>query len=522
MSDFPPYSRLHVDRQALASILHKAFADTKGFGTHPFVRKHLAYLLSLVSNDTFSEIGVAIGLKEIPASTQSEDSSTTNPPSSSLTTALSDLPEFFPGTHIHHIDRGAKSLALLRVAKPDHPLCQPLDVSLSVLLCSGWAWTDDDVEERIELLSRHVRSVNKAIDDWRWNLSASTRSTHSTRLSVPAMHADAVDVEPEVGDPPSRVDDALDRRDLPLELDGLQVFNLEPGTHPLYRTDPPPPGSRTISFQHFIESFPDELPLLAPTLGTLLESVALQPLVTHAKILSSSLLDLFLSEFDFIGHLEMLHRFVLFGNPSFAVRVRSALFADSPTIDANENSQYHRARDRRRASRPGHRRQLSMEGGVINAKPWGVGLNPALSDRGAWPPSGSDLAFALRTVIVDTLDEDRTENEEGEKRTGKGKIRDTIWKEAEWRLGFIIKPFDDDDAGTEESVWADAFGPLALIDQSSPSKLCPFQPSTLWTSSRWITSLRILSLPSYHPPSWINIDASSLSSFVCFEVGPIY
>ena len=50
----------------------------------------------------------------------------------------------------------------------------------------------------------------------------------------------------------------------------------------------------------------------------------------------------------------------------------------------------------------------------------GVGLNPALSERGSWPPGGSELVFSLRQVVVDTLDEDHIETDEGERKTGGG------------------------------------------------------------------------------------------------------
>ena len=455
-----------TDRSTLASLIHARLRNVYSFGSRPTLRKHLAYLLSVVSNEIFSEVGQAIGLIEVLGSGRSNPSwgiLSSRSSSSVLTLEGSTrLPEFIPLEDVSHMDRGARSLALLEVAQPNHPLCHPPHDGSWRSLCSGWAWTDDEVEKRADLVVRHVVGVDKAIDDWKWDLSSSTRAALPVAgvgllVDLGARHDPASGTEL-LGSKPSNPEASHNS-----DLSGLHVFDLEPGLLPLFQLDRASGDSNSISYHTFLADFPENLPILAPTLETLLDAVALQPLVAHARILSSSLLDLFLSDFDFIGHLEILHRFVLFGNPSFAVRVRTALFTDSPTLIDSENdwksAHMYRARDRRRASsRPGHKRQQSTDGGVPNHTPWGVGLNPALSDRGAWPPSGSDLAFALRTVIVDTLDEDMTENEEGEKRTGNGKVRDTIWTESEWRLGFIIKPFDDDDErGTEEHAWADAF-----------------------------------------------------------------
>jgi hypothetical protein len=53
--------------------------------------------------------------------------------------------------------------------------------------------------------------------------------------------------------------------------------------------------------------------------------------------------------------------------------------------------------------------------------PWAVGLVPHLLERETWPPVGADLAFYLRTVIVDSLDwngpESRKDDEEGRETT---------------------------------------------------------------------------------------------------------
>lgn len=359
------------------------------------------------------------------------------------------LPSFIPASVANEIDRGARSIILLKTTNPDHPLCHP-DNSWSEL-CSGWCWTDDDVAQRVSLIEGHILLINKRIDDWRWNLGLSRHTASYERPPAPD------------GDPPFQHKDSNENLVKPqkgtFQALGFDIFDREPGSQIPSDVLKSVEGA-DLHYPSFIRHFPDSLPITAPTLETLLDVTVLQPLVTHARILSTSLLDLFLSDLDFIGHLDLLWQFTLFGNPMFASRVRGALFTDSddPYEGIKSNN---RARDRRKSSHSLERKLVrhdSAGNGNDVGRGWGVGLNPALSDRGAWPPAGSDLAFSLRRVIVDTLDDERTETEEGERRTGHGKQRDEIWNQAEWRLGFIIKPFDDDeDEADEEPAWADPF-----------------------------------------------------------------
>jgi len=67
-----------------------------------------------------------------------------------------------------------------------------------------------------------------------------------------------------------------------------------------------------------------------------------------------------------------------------------------------------------------------------------------LSERGVWPPGGAELGFALRRVIVDSLDEIRVEDTNvsspsSPESPGRGVPCREVVKEAEWRLGFAIR-----------------------------------------------------------------------------------
>jgi hypothetical protein len=88
--------------------------------------------------------------------------------------------------------------------------------------------------------------------------------------------------------------------------------------------------------------------------------------------------------------------------------------------------------------------ELSGPPGTASAAKWGIGLGLGLSERGIWPPGGAELGFALRRVIVDSLDEIKIEDSHGDIRVSQESLSmvkpcEEVVKEAEWRLGFAIR-----------------------------------------------------------------------------------
>jgi hypothetical protein len=74
---------------------------------------------------------------------------------------------------------------------------------------------------------------------------------------------------------------------------------------------------------------------------------------------------------------------------------------------------------------------------------WGIALGVGLSDRQRWPPGGAELAYALRTTLVDDLG-----GHTGAKRDG------TAWEEVEDRVSFAIRPLPEDEGGVR-AKWMD-------------------------------------------------------------------
>lgn len=138
--------------------------------------------------------------------------------------------------------------------------------------------------------------------------------------------------------------------------------------------------------ENFVAFHTDE-PLLgdSPTLELYISSQLLSPLLTHAQLISQALISLYLDDLSFLSHLDMLQEYWLGGNAGFVERVGTALFTPS---GGSSGLLSHRERNR------GKR-------GLETEEDMGIGLGLGLSDRRRWPPGGGELAYALRTTLLD-------------------------------------------------------------------------------------------------------------------------
>ncbi|KAJ6625865.1 Spc98 family-domain-containing protein [Mycena sp. CBHHK59/15] len=294
-----------------------------------------------------------------------------------LDTIEDSFPVFFPPELVNVLPAAQKSLVLLRAAEPNHPLLGVPSVPRTI----QWLWAWKEIEAAWNSQDRNPREKE-----------------HFNLLQEASHH------EGEEG------------------LAQFRIFDLEPGSHFGYTLLDNKHVPTPISIlRDFIDSFPESLPPITPTLSHL-TSLVFAPLVEHASKLSSTLLLLFISPsapLQFRPHMELLHSYLLLAAPSFKSRLATALFSDSQGYDPDETIPTS-LRDRSDA--------------------WPVGLSLALLERETWPPVGADLSFFLRTVIVDSFEVSGEKLMEGDSPSG----REMFWVEAERRLGFAIRDLPTD------------------------------------------------------------------------------
>jgi hypothetical protein len=94
----------------------------------------------------------------------------------------------------------------------------------------------------------------------------------------------------------------------------------------------------------------------------------------QARLTQHALLSLFFNALNLRRHLNILHRYLLFGNGVFVTRLQEALFEDFDDDDVRSGGQ------------PG----LGL----------GIGM---LKANGIWPPNGGKVTLVLRSVLSDCL-----------------------------------------------------------------------------------------------------------------------
>jgi hypothetical protein len=86
---------------------------------------------------------------------------------------------------------------------------------------------------------------------------------------------------------------------------------------------------------------------------------------------------------------------------------------------------------------------------------WGIGLGLGLSDRKRWPPGGAELAYALRTSL---LDEDEM---------GGPSQRGAVWDGIEDRVSFAVRALPEDNKDGPRAKWLNPQGELTLLTSTS-------------------------------------------------------
>ena len=85
--------------------------------------------------------------------------------------------------------------------------------------------------------------------------------------------------------------------------------------------------------------------------------------------------------------------------------MENALFEDGEW-DKNDEQEGQSGRVSRKGTTVLLRKKLSSPN-LLAEGPWAVGIAQSLTDRGTWPPGGSDLGILLRHVIMDSIEDVR-------------------------------------------------------------------------------------------------------------------
>lgn len=383
----------------LLSHIYSHLSEQIDGAASKMVTATLAYILTATSRSYLKDICTSVGFVTDPGAAAEGvktvlGASDADPQDEQDDYFLDDLgapnafPSFAPTALAEALPRAQRSLKLLRAAAPDHPLLQSQEHRPP----AAWFWTESEVNSAWIGNDDEVESAHPLKDE---------QLLSEQNKTIDALYKP--------------------------ELAVFRLFDLEPNSKlpassPSNVAQPP-----EADIQQFMFSFPDQLPILTPTLLDLADLV-FEPLLAHTGLLAESVVSVFLDDSSHLhlrSHLLILRSHLLLTSQAFKSRLESALFSDADEQSTTGSG----------GGFSSHARQLSKSSTrsstSVARSVWPVGLASGLMDNDTWPPGGSDLSFYLRTVIVDSLQESAAEV--GIQENAK------VWREAESRLGFALR-----------------------------------------------------------------------------------
>nr|XP_019007244.1 uncharacterized protein I203_00840 [Kwoniella mangroviensis CBS 8507]OCF70705.1 hypothetical protein I203_00840 [Kwoniella mangroviensis CBS 8507] len=455
----------------------------------------LAFLFRQSIGPFLSLLRAWIGLSD--SSTQDEDTDSNSQPwldlgiirqlrssgSWEYTFSSRKMPNFIPKSDRRTFFEAGKNLRLLREASANtHPLCSSnwgVDVSFD--------WGDGCVDD----MKVHSKRVKKEIDHWRRSTKDLSKSLIGSTSSA-KLRLSHVASSPQ---PTQEMDQGVGTFETGLrELDDLwNLFNQSPGSHlnsqihqKIDKTSQIWTSTPLDKLHQFLSRHSSEsiLPSDSPTLPIFISTHLLSPLLNHSMMISSSLVSLYLDDLNFLDHLDILYAYFLGGDVNFLGRVSDSLFGKDNAGAGEAMGLGRRARTRVRLGLDPMLNNNHHTLGDGERGDWGIGLGVGLSERSKWPPGGSELAYALRTTVMDERDT-RVKVKGG----GEG----GPWDEVQDRVSFAIKQLDEEDKG-RRAKWLDPQGKCLALDflylsYSPPSSITPLLPTSLLSKYQTIHNL---------------------------------
>nr|XP_019010892.1 uncharacterized protein I206_04195 [Kwoniella pini CBS 10737]OCF49673.1 hypothetical protein I206_04195 [Kwoniella pini CBS 10737] len=451
----------------------------------------LAFLFSESSGPFLKLLKAWVGLSD--SSSQDEDTDPNSQPWSDLgivrttyrgqweyTFSSRRMPSFIPKDDRRTVFEAGKNLRLLKEATSGtHPLC-----SLQWDLDIGLIWGDDSTGI-VNATNHHARTVRKEVDLWQngtKNRKATLSKSASTKVS--SLSSSKVQRTQPQNEQNCFAQTERDIHTGVAELDDLwALFTQSPGSHLTCENSHQeskqlwtPMSSENLNL--FLSRHSTE-PLLhdSPTLPIYIIIRLLSPLLIHSSLISKSLVSLYLDELNFLDHLDILQSYWLGGDMNFVHRVSGALFGKDNAGAGEGIGMGKRARTRMRLGldMPSTARTNELNP-VDNEGEWGIGLGIGLSERSKWPPGGSELAYALRTTLID---QHNSQNDEGPR----GEVQD--------RVSFAVRQLDEEDKG-RRAKWMNPQGEsldFLYLSYSPPLPITPLLPPTLLAKYQSIHNL---------------------------------
>ncbi|KAI0087944.1 hypothetical protein BDY19DRAFT_951176 [Irpex rosettiformis] len=458
-----PLSNDNFLSQSVTDILSRVFEtlDTQfNCSSAREITATTAFILSSVSADYFDAVCHRVGYSRIGVHTsvdvlqsghsapfEDSDEDEVNELPDSDDEGNEDFPCFYQESLARALSNARRSLKLLRIARPDHPL---LDSSGSHRIPIRWFWSEANIAKAWLRSEGMYSEPDPCFED--------LPTKQAVAPTIPDVH-------------------------YPSDFLEFKRFDLEPGSV-IFEAGNDKPPSHIPRFNEFLDSFPNTLPSLTPSLYNLTDLV-LAPLADHAEALSTALLDAFLSPscayLRFSSHLILLRSFLLLASPFLKSLLEGSLFSNNvgdfdigmvpPRVSLNQKT--------------------------ITQSSWIIGLAPGLLAGSGWPPAGADLSFILRTVVFDALDHEYPSRQLGERRPASDDHGDEslIYDEAEWRLGFAVR---DLPTGSGHAKWLnprsiEALDFLYMSYQPPPALSVLITPNTLSKYHRlFVFNIRLL------------------------------
>ncbi|EJT99699.1 hypothetical protein DACRYDRAFT_109805 [Dacryopinax primogenitus] len=404
-SHYPPYRSLPSN---MISALYKALDRAINTSAPHAVQCTLSFLLQLSTQPCIRAVEEALGLGRatfLPDMVD-ESSELASPNEDRAPMEVKVMEMILPSEVRQTLERGRKSLVLLKKACPAHILCGRTIEDIDDAEHLKWIWGDDEVQRVQAEAEQQADLLRDLMCRWKSGLPVD----HKAHVPAPFPKSTAA---------PNEFDISL------LLLPATQstddnAFNRFLGSHP-----------------------PPLLPSSAPTLPLLLHHVFAK-ILARSKVISHALLDSLLSPAsqqggaDLLAHLHILSSFHLLNFAPFTDLLTNALFVHpSPEI----------------AHAPGTRSRVRARLGIaplphqVTGEEFAaVGLGVGLTQRGQWPPGGSDLNWILRRVVIDSLEVDK----QGRLKTARV---DKVWEQADSIVGFAIRDIEEGD-----DAWLDPLG----------------------------------------------------------------